>query len=171
MFLGWRLQKMSICYIFHICLKHINQTEGRGPSRTVFWFVPKPQAVKRLHKHAVEKGAQKFLFLNKMLSKKKRVTKEIFQTILKKGNIAQGSFFLFKYIPFKRMAYSFVVAKKTASKATKRNSLRRIGYNILREYSLKAGAGVFFYKKEALTAPKINLKNDIENLLKKAKLI
>ncbi|NVN96651.1 ribonuclease P protein component [Candidatus Nomurabacteria bacterium] len=106
-----------------------------------------------------------------MLSKNKRVTKDIFQTILKKGNIISGSFFLFRYTSLERRAYSFVVAKKIASKAVKRNSLRRIGYNILRKYTLKPVAGVFFYKKEALIAEPEAIKNDIESILKRAKLI
>ena len=102
-----------------------------------------------------------------MLPKNKRATKDIFQTILKKGNIVSGSFFLFRYTPLDRPAYSFVVSKKIANKATQRNSLRRAGYNILRKYDLKPIAGVFFYKKEALSAPQENLKNDIEKILKK----
>jgi len=106
-----------------------------------------------------------------MLSKKKRVTKDIFQTILKKGNIVSGSFFLFRYTPFDRQAYSFVVAKKIAKTAVTRNSLRRVGYNILRIYDLKPCAGVFFYKKEAMGVKKEGLKNDIEFILKKTKLI
>jgi len=104
-----------------------------------------------------------------MLSKNKRVTKDIFQTISKKGNIISGSFFLFRYVSFDRPAYAFVVAKKIASKAIKRNSLRRTGYNILRNYDLKHCAGVFFYKKEALSVSQIELKNDIEFILKKIK--
>ncbi len=106
-----------------------------------------------------------------MLSKKKRVTKDIFQTILKKGNIVSGSFFLFRYTPLDKPAYAFVVSKKITKTAVKRNSLRRNGYNILRFYDLKPGAGVFFYKKEALTAKKEDVKNDIEVILKKSKLL
>ena len=62
-----------------------------------------------------------------------------------------------------------MVSKKIASKATQRNSLRRVGYNILRKYDLKPITGVFFYKKEALNASQTSLKNDIENILKKIK--
>lgn len=104
-----------------------------------------------------------------MLSKKKRVTKDIFQTILKKGNIVSGSFFLFRYIKQTTPQYAFVVSKKIAKTAVKRNSLRRNGYNILRKYDLKPYAGVFFYKKEALTANTTQIKEDIDFILKKAK--
>ncbi|MFA6354940.1 MAG: ribonuclease P protein component [Candidatus Paceibacterota bacterium] len=105
-----------------------------------------------------------------MLSKKKRVTKEIFQLILKKGIVVSGSFFLFKYIPFERPSYSFVVSKKMVKTAIKRNFLRRRGYNILKQNNLKPIAGVFFYKKEAINVENIRLKKDIENILEKCKV-
>ncbi len=106
-----------------------------------------------------------------MLPKKKRITKDIFQTILKKGNIVSGSFFLFRYIKESYPRYAFVVSKKIAKNATKRNSLRRKGYNILRQYKLKNCAGIFFYKKEALDVSVNELKKDIEFILEKIKLI
>ena len=106
-----------------------------------------------------------------MLSKTKRVTKDIFQTIIKKGNIVSGSFFLFRYIKKETPHYSFVVSKKIAHNATKRNSLRRAGYNILKKYELKPCAGIFFYKKEAINIKTEFLKEDIDNILKKTKNI
>lgn len=106
-----------------------------------------------------------------MLPKKKRVTKDIFQTIMKKGNIVSGSFFLFRYIKEAPPAYAFVVAKKVANGAVKRNSLRRNGYNILKTYNLRDSTGIFFYKKEALTVPTIDIKKDIDSILKRAKII
>ncbi|MFA7000183.1 MAG: ribonuclease P protein component [Candidatus Paceibacterota bacterium] len=106
-----------------------------------------------------------------MLSKKKRITKDIFQTILKKGNIVSSSFFLFRYIKETSPRYAFVAPKKIAKTAVKRNSLRRIGYNILRSYDLQSCAGIFFYKKEALTATNLDLKKDIDSFLKKAGII
>lgn len=106
-----------------------------------------------------------------MLPKKKRITKDIFQTILKKGNIVSGSFFLFRYIKGSYPQYVFVVSKKITKTAIKRNSLRRRGYNILRQYNLKNCAGIFFYKKEAINIPVNELKKDIEFILEKIKLI
>ena len=104
-----------------------------------------------------------------MLSKKKRVTKDIFQTILKRGSIISGSFFLFRYTPYSTPAYAFVVSKKIAKTAVKRNSLRRVGYNILRKQELRPVSGVFFYKKEALRAEPKEVENDIVSILKKLK--
>ncbi|MCX6754160.1 MAG: ribonuclease P protein component [Candidatus Nomurabacteria bacterium] len=106
-----------------------------------------------------------------MLPKKKRITKDIFQTILKKGNIVSGSFFLFRYIKESNPRYVFVVSKKIAKTATQRNSLRRRGYNILRQFKLKNCAGIFFYKKEALHVSIGELKKDIDFILEKIKLI
>ncbi|MFA6355166.1 MAG: ribonuclease P protein component [Candidatus Paceibacterota bacterium] len=105
-----------------------------------------------------------------MLPKKKRITKDIFQTILKKGSIVSGSFFLFRYIKESNSRYVFVVSKKIAKTAIQRNSLRRRGYNILRQYNLKNCAGIFFYKKEALHVSLSELKKDIDFILEKIKL-
>lgn len=106
-----------------------------------------------------------------MLPKKKRITKDIFQTIIRKGNIVSGSFFLFRYIKESNPRYVFVVSKKIAKTAVKRNSLRRRGYNILRQYNLKNCAGIFFYKKEALHVSLNELKKDIDFILEKINLM
>lgn len=106
-----------------------------------------------------------------MLPKKKRVTKEIFQTIMEKGNIIPGSFFVFRYIKQDQPQYAFVAPKKIAKGAVERNSLRRAGYNILRLYNLKTNAGIFFYKKEALSVDNDKIRKDIEFIIKKAGII
>ncbi len=106
-----------------------------------------------------------------MLPKKKRVTKDIFQAVMDKGTIIYGSFFLFRYINSDLPQIAFVAPKKIAKTATKRNSLRRKGYNIVRLYDLKHKTGIFFYKKEALSASILEIKNDIDLILKKAKII
>jgi len=106
-----------------------------------------------------------------MLPKKKRVTKNTFQTIMEKGSIVSGSFFLLRYLKQTSPSYVFVVPKKIVKTAVKRNSLRRIGYNILSSYDLKSDIGIFFYKKEALKASSVEIKEDIGFLLKKARII
>lgn len=106
-----------------------------------------------------------------MLPKKKRVTKNVFQAIMEKGNVVSGSFFIFRYIKQENPQYAFVVSKKIAKNAVKRNLLRRRGYNILRFYNLKCNAGVFFFKKEGFVASPAQTKNDIEIILKKAHII
>lgn len=88
-----------------------------------------------------------------------------------KGSIASGSFFVFRYLRQNIPQYAFVAPKKIAKTAVKRNSLRRRGYNILRSYGLKSCAGIFFYKKEAISASPTELKEDINYILKKVKII
>ncbi len=106
-----------------------------------------------------------------MLSKNKRVTKEMFQDLMAKGNIVSGSFFVLRYQKQDHPQYSFVAPKKIAKTAVLRNSLRRKGYNLLRSYDPKINVGIFFYKKEAISVPLSDLKKDLDFLLKKAKII
>lgn len=106
-----------------------------------------------------------------MLPKKKRVTKDIFQDIMDKGNVVHGSFFILRYLKQDIPQYAVVAPKKIAKTAVKRNSLRRKVYNTLRLYDLKSNAGIFFYKKEALLASPTDIKNDIDSILKKARII
>lgn len=106
-----------------------------------------------------------------MLPKKKRVTKNTFKIIMDKGSIISGSFFIFRYIKQDTPQYAFVAPKKIAKNAVKRNSLRRKGYNIIRLYKIEFNAGIFFFKKESLIASTFDLKQDIDFILKKAKII
>jgi ribonuclease P protein component len=106
-----------------------------------------------------------------MLPKKKRVTKDTFQVIMTKGSPSYGSFFVFRYIKQEKPLYAFVVPKKIVKSAVKRNSLRRRGYNILKGYPLLSNIGIFFYKKEALSASLDDIKKDIDSILKKTKSI
>ena len=106
-----------------------------------------------------------------MLSKKKRVTKSTFLAIMEKGSIISGSFFVFRYIKQDFSQIAFVAPKKIAKTAVKRNSLRRIGYNIIRIYDLKPCAGIFFFKKESLSIKTPELKKDIDFILKKARIL
>ncbi len=88
-----------------------------------------------------------------------------------KGSIISGSFFVFRYIKQAIPQYAFVAPKKIAKNATKRNNMRRKGYNIMRFYDINKNAGIFFFKKEAILAQNTDLKKDIDFILKKAKII
>lgn len=90
---------------------------------------------------------------------------------MNKGRIASGSLFVFRYLKQDTSSFAFVVSKKIAKTAVKRNQLRRIGYNIIRKYELKNISGIFFYKKEALKASNLEIKNDIDFLLGKTNII
>lgn len=102
-----------------------------------------------------------------MFSKKKRVTKELFSTIMETGTVIVSPLFLFRWIPSNDYHYSFVAPKAVAKKATARILLRRRGYAALRAYQLPAISGVFFYKKGALTASPLDIATNIEIILGK----
>ena len=91
---------------------------------------------------------------------------------MKKGNTLSGSFFTFKYLQdTDSPIYAFVVPKKITSKAVHRNRLKRRGYSIIRSLPFSGGLGIFFYKKNGTEASFKEIKNDINILLKKAKLL
>lgn len=106
-----------------------------------------------------------------MLPKKKRITKELFNIIMKTGKGTPGAFFTFRHTISPTPHYAVVAPKAVAKGAVLRNKLRRAGYRALSVFPIKSGSGIFFYKKEALKATGEELKTDIEQLLKKAKFL
>ncbi len=103
-----------------------------------------------------------------MFSKKKRVNKELFNTIMKEGRMLSTPLFTFKYLSGEPV-FAVVAPKSVAKKATLRNALRRRGYAVLRSFSPTANNGLLFYKKQAITASLEDIKQDIGNVLKKSK--
>ena|SRR3989344_3740940 len=70
--------------------------------------------------------------------------------------------------------FSFVVSRKIARTATKRNLLKRRGYAILNKQikNIKQGyKSVFFFKKDSLTISFRELEQEILFLLKKSRLL
>lgn len=102
-----------------------------------------------------------------MLPKKKRITKEAFQTIIKEGKTLSTPLFLFHFIRQNNPQYAFVAPKKSFKNGVLRNKWRRIGYNILRSVPIKSGLGVFIYKKQVITTKKQEIKDEIVSTLKK----
>ncbi len=103
---------------------------------------------------------------------KKRVTKKLFDEIIKKGDVFYGSFFVFRYIKNTEfISYAFVVSKKISKKAVNRNKLKRRAYSIIRLLPIKNSSGIFFYKKNGLNVSYLKIKNDINFILKKTKII
>lgn len=103
-----------------------------------------------------------------MLPKKKRVTKEAFQVLMKEGKSLSTQLFLFYFKENNSPQYAFVAPKKAFKNAVKRNKFRRIGYNILRSIPVKYGSGIFVYKKQAISAKTEDIKENIVFVLKKA---
>jgi ribonuclease P protein component len=106
-----------------------------------------------------------------MLPKKKRVTKETFQILIKEGKTLSTQLFLFYFKKSDLPKYVFVCPKNIFKNAVKRNKWRRIGYNILRSIPIKSGTGIFIYKKPAITAKTQEIKDNIVFILKKTGLI
>ena len=102
-----------------------------------------------------------------MLPKKKRVTKEVFQNLMKEGKTFSTPFFLFYFKKNNSPKYAFVAPKGIFKSAVERNKWRRVGYNIVRSISVNSGAGVFMYKKQAIKAKNEDIRADIIFILKK----
>jgi ribonuclease P protein component len=116
----------------------------------------------------VAKKAEKtFQLRNNMLPKKKRVTKGVFQVLMKEGKTLSTRFFLFYFAKSDLPQYAFVAPKNIFKNAVKRNKFRRIGYNILRSVSINSGKGVFIYKKQSISAKPEEIKENILFILKK----
>lgn len=109
-----------------------------------------------------------------MLSKHRRVTKSLFDTVLKEGRTIHGNLLYLRYIPKSLDKYShfaFVAPKSVAKLAVDRNRLRRRGYNGLLPYTTLPSIGIFFFKKEAKNAEFKDFSIEIGSLLKKANIL
>ncbi len=108
-----------------------------------------------------------------MLQKKKRVTKDVFMSIMKDGKTVHSPLFSFRFLADNAgPRYACVVPKAVFKKAHDRNSLRRKGYNALRKnITLPPLSGIFFFKKEAKTVDFSEITKEITNLLQKAHFV
>ncbi|MCC6323580.1 ribonuclease P protein component [Candidatus Nomurabacteria bacterium] len=107
-----------------------------------------------------------------MISKKNRINKGLFDKIFKEGKFIHSPIFMFKYTKTlgNKGFYSFVAPKTVAKSAVKRNSLRRKGYNTLRNIGILDGiSGIFFYKKGSSGANLKEIKESIELVLRNIK--
>lgn len=107
-----------------------------------------------------------------MISKKNRVNKALFDKIFKEGAFIHSPIFMLKYIktPGNKGLFSFVAPKTVAKSAVRRNSLRRKGYNTLKNIGILDGiSGVFFYKKGTSGANIDEIKESIALIFKNIK--
>jgi RNase P protein component len=103
-----------------------------------------------------------------MLPKKHRITKKLFDIIMKEGFFVSGAIFNLRYIAQKASQYAVVAPKSISPQANIRNKLRRQGYNALRSLNPKSQiAGILFYKKEAKSPLYEDIKKDIGTILSK----
>lgn len=111
-----------------------------------------------------------------MLSRQNRADKKIITEIVKGGKNFSSDFVYLKVLPMdeNESVFSFVVSSKVSKKATERNKLKRRARNILKNMitAVKDGLGVvFFFKKEAKDKNFGELKEEMTNLLKKARIL
>ena len=105
-----------------------------------------------------------------MLPKKNRADKKTVESIWKRGQVVNSTYFSFRFIPAKEISrkISFIVPKSVSKLAVKRNLLRRLGYKILEKHLkdlLPGITGIFIFKKYQDDAS--ILENEIKNILDK----
>lgn len=116
-----------------------------------------------------------------MLPKKNRISRALFDTLLKGGIFFHSEHLSLRVIKQQKglLKFSFVVSKKVSKSAVTRNLLRRRGYVILLN-TIKTKSkdimnvgiiGAFFFKKGAEKLGFPELQEEIAFLLKKAKII
>jgi ribonuclease P protein component len=116
-----------------------------------------------------------------MLPKKNRISRVLFDTVLKDGAFFHSQNLSFRVVKAqKRLSkFSFVVSKKVSKSAVVRNLLRRRGYSVLKsiigtkskEKMDNAILGAFFFKKGAEKLGFDEVRGEIEFLLKKARVL
>ena len=111
-----------------------------------------------------------------MLPKKHRLNKEILKKVLNSRKRFDSEFVFLKIIPNKNNnpTFSFVVSKKTAKSAVKRNTIKRRARHIIWKninFFNSGVAVVYFFKPGSDKLKSKELEKEILALSKKAKII
>ena len=115
-----------------------------------------------------------------MLPSSLRIRRSFLKDVFKKSSVFHSKdlslFVLRDSVAKNNSLFSFSASKKVSKVAPKRNKLRRQGYSVVRDIlkTKKINPGflcVFVYKKTVGDAPFEDIKNQIEFLLKKARVI
>lgn len=116
-----------------------------------------------------------------MLAKKNRISRALFDTLLKKGVFFHSQNLSLRVMKTQKglSKFSFVVSKKVSKSAVVRNLLRRRGYSVLKDSigkdskdTMNTGVvGAFFFKKGAEKLGFSELQEETVFLLKKAKVL
>jgi ribonuclease P protein component len=112
-----------------------------------------------------------------MLSKKRRIPRELFPRILKEGK-RYSSPSLLLYVASRGnnepSRFSFSISKKVCKKATDRNKHRRRGYSVIEKYlpNVKPGFFCFFsFKKGSSGVSFSALEKEVFDLLKVSSVV
>lgn len=110
-----------------------------------------------------------------MLPKRRRVTKRLFDRVMKEGSVLHSPLFTFRFItesPDMYSHFAIVAPKSVAKSAYIRNSLRRKGYNACREIPISLPCvGLLFFKKGSINAPHLQIVSELMVLFKKAHIL
>ena len=104
-----------------------------------------------------------------------KTIKQLFSDVLKRGKTYHSPHLSLKvlYMPdVKKSSFYFVVSGKITKKAVKRNLFKRRGRSITRASGAKGGCiGAFFAKKGAGALEFGKMKEEILDLMRKAKIV
>ncbi len=112
-----------------------------------------------------------------MLSRKFKIERKDFPKDLRLGKVLYSphlSLFVFKHKIDKPSRFSFVVSSKISKKATKRNLLRRRGYDVISEvitFTKASSLCVFYFKKGSDKISFAETKKEIISLLEKSSIL
>ena len=117
-----------------------------------------------------------YTFQQVMFKKSRRVQKQLFPHILKKGKVYYSKHFTFRIVQKqgnREEKVSFVVSKKVERSAVRRNQLKRRFYHALKEnlVVLSSFIGVFFVKKGVRLLLFSEMKEELKSLLLSAQLL
>ena len=110
-----------------------------------------------------------------MLPKRKRLSRQLIENVIRKGQATSSKHLTLKYLPFSGLSlFSFVVSIRVNKKATTRNLLKRRSRHIIRKHSQKIKDGyayVIIFKVASVSVPFQELETETISLFKKANLI
>lgn len=111
-----------------------------------------------------------------MLSKKRRINKDLFEEIIKQGKNIHSDDICLRYVKNGNdvSRFSFVISSKICKKAVGRNLFKRRGRHIIKKIEKDVADGfvcAFFAKKGAIEIPFVELEKQIISLLNKAKVL
>jgi ribonuclease P protein component len=111
-----------------------------------------------------------------MALKRRRISKKLFDQVLRGGNVLHSPHFTFRFLKNEENCYTIgvVASKKVARKAVGRNKLKRRGYEAtyrLQDQIKSSFIGILFVKKGLDEIPFQDVVVELETVLKKANLI
>lgn len=103
-----------------------------------------------------------------MLPKKNRLSRLEIEQLKKKGKTYSSCLFSLLFQKGNQFKTGLIVSHKLLPKATQRNKIKRIFYQIIQDlFPVKKGYFLFLIKKSFLNATKEEIKKEIKEILEK----